>query len=104
MTRPSTVETMLQLGRLYEEVMPGRYFAHVLNKIDLKEDPAVTATIDRLKASKVPLFRTSAVPIGRFMPMNSTRLPARWRTTRSVSSQTRPQNPRSIMNAQASTR
>ena len=45
-TRPSTVETMLQLGRLYQEVMPGRYFAHVLNKTDLSEDPAVAA-VDR---------------------------------------------------------
>lgn len=60
-TRPSTVETMLQLGRLYQEVMPGRYFAHVLNKTDLSEDPAVAQSIEKLKTSKVPLFRTSAI-------------------------------------------
>ncbi len=60
-TRPSTVESMLKLGRLYEDVMPGRYCAFILNKTDLDEDPAVTAIYDRLKAAKVPLFRTSAL-------------------------------------------
>ena len=60
-TRPSTVETMLQLGRLYAEIMPGRYFAYILNKMDLAEDPAVAGSIERLKAFKVPVFRTSAL-------------------------------------------
>ena len=60
-TRPSTVESMLKLGRLYEDVMPGRYYAFILNKVDLDEDPGVTAIFDRLKATKVPLFRTSAL-------------------------------------------
>ncbi len=60
-TRPSTVETMLQLGRLYADIMPGRFFAHVLNKVDLAEAPAVAETLDRIAATKVPLYRTSAL-------------------------------------------
>jgi small GTP-binding protein len=60
-TRPSTVETMLGLGRLYADIMPGRFFAHVLNKIDLAEDPAMVHTLERVKATKVPLYRTSAL-------------------------------------------
>lgn len=60
-TRPSTVEAMQQLGRRYADVMPGRYFAYILNKIDLPEDPAVAASIEQLKASKVPVFKTSAL-------------------------------------------
>lgn len=60
-TRPSTVESMLNLGRLYEDVMPGRYYAYILNKADLEEDPAVTEIRQRVEATKVPLFRTSAL-------------------------------------------
>lgn len=60
-TRPSTLETMLQLGRLYADVMPGRYFAFVLNKVDLVEDPATTQSLEKLRSSKIPLFRTSAM-------------------------------------------
>lgn len=60
-TRPSTIETMLQLGRLFADVMPGRYYAHVLNKVDLAADPATTEALERLKSSRVPLFRTSAL-------------------------------------------
>lgn len=60
-TRPSTLEAMLTLSRLYEDVMPGRYFAHVLNKSDLAVDPAVADTIGRIERMKVPLFRTSAL-------------------------------------------
>ena len=60
-TRPSTVETMLQLGRMFADIMPGRYFAHVLTKIDLAADPAVSEALDRIGSAKVPLFRTSAL-------------------------------------------
>ena len=60
-TRPSTVEAMLKLSRLYEDVMPGRYFAHVLNKIDCPVDPSLVDTIDTIQRMKVPLFRTSAL-------------------------------------------
>jgi small GTP-binding protein len=60
-TRPTTLDSMLKLGRLYEEVMPGRYYAFVLNKLDLAEDPGLAGRLEQLKASRVPLFRTSAL-------------------------------------------
>ena len=64
-TRPSTIDSMLRLGRLFSEILPGRYCAHVLNKMDLDrkelaDDPAAAAAMERLEASKVPLFETSA--------------------------------------------
>lgn len=60
-TRPSTVETMLRLGRLFEDVLPGRYYAHVLNKVDLEMEAAVADMLERVEASHVPLFKTSAL-------------------------------------------
>lgn len=59
-TRPSTIDTMIALGRMFADVMPGRYFAHIINKMDaVDEDTADDLTV-RLKAMKVPLFATSA--------------------------------------------
>lgn len=58
--RPSTVETMLSVGRLFAEVRPGRYFAHVLNKLDLTGGEPPPDLRARLEAAKVPWFGTSA--------------------------------------------
>ena len=60
-SRPSTIDTMVELGRLCADVIPGRYFAHVLNKMDLLEETAAEDLIGRLKATKVPLYLTSAL-------------------------------------------
>ena len=59
-TRPSTIDTMIALGRLFADVMPGRYFAHIVNKMDAVDEDAADDLMLRLKAMKVPLFTTSA--------------------------------------------
>lgn len=59
-TRPATVETMLRLGRLFADIVPGRYFAHVLNKIDLIDPADGADTSARVAATKIPLYKTSA--------------------------------------------
>lgn len=60
-TRPSTIETMLKLGRLYEDVMPGRYYAYVLNKIDLATSESSSDLLERVRSTKVAVFQTSAL-------------------------------------------
>jgi small GTP-binding protein len=60
-TRPSTVETMMRLGRLFEDVLPGRYCGYVLNKTDLEMDTAVADMLGRLESTHLPLFKTSAL-------------------------------------------
>lgn len=59
-TRPSTIDTMLKLGRQFQDIVPGRYFAHVLNKTDLLETNEAEDIRGRIMARKVPLFETSA--------------------------------------------
>lgn len=58
--RPSTFDTMLAIGAMFAEVRPGRYFAHVLNKLDLTGGEPPPDMKGRLAAAKVPWFGTSA--------------------------------------------
>ena len=37
-TRPSTIDSMLRLGQHFMDTLPGRYLAHVVNKVDLLDD------------------------------------------------------------------
>ncbi len=60
-TRPTTVETMLRLGKLFADVAPGRFFGHVLNKTDLVDANAADDLAARIAETKVPLYRTSAL-------------------------------------------
>jgi small GTP-binding protein len=60
-TRPSTLDTMITLGRMFADVLPGRYFAHILNKMDAVEDGVAEDMIMRLQTTKVPLYTTSAL-------------------------------------------
>lgn len=65
-TRPATVQSAAQLASRYLEAMPGRYLAAVLNKCDLladgetDEDSTPLDLPDLLKASDIPVVRTSA--------------------------------------------
>lgn len=59
-SRPSTIDSMLRLGELFADTLPGRYFAHVLNKLDLVDNEPAADLTARLVATKVPLFTTSA--------------------------------------------
>ena len=59
-SRPSTIETMFRLAALFADNVPGRFFAHVVNKIDLADDATMQPLQDRLVAARVPFALTSA--------------------------------------------
>jgi Ras-related protein Rab-5C len=59
-TRPSSIESMVRLGQRFSDEVPGRFFAHVINKLDLTGDQVPAALARRLEASKVPIYSTSA--------------------------------------------
>jgi small GTP-binding protein len=58
LTRRSTIDTMLELGRNFLQVMPGRYCGFLLNKSDMSGDEA--ALPPELARSTIPTLRTSA--------------------------------------------
>ena len=58
LTRRSTIETMLELGRNFLQAMPGRYCGFLLNKSDMSDDEA--ALPPELARSAIPRLRTSA--------------------------------------------
>jgi hypothetical protein len=59
-SRPATIDAMIELGRRFAEVLPGRYFAHIVNKTDLVNDEVPADVARRLEALKVPWLDTSA--------------------------------------------
>ena len=59
-TRPVTIEAMLRLSQRFAREVPGRFFAHVLNKVDLTGDEPPPELVKQLEATKVPLYWTSA--------------------------------------------
>ena len=59
-TRPATIEAMIRLGKRYAEEVPGQFYAHVLNKVDLTGDEPAADLVKRLEATKVPLYWMSA--------------------------------------------
>ena len=59
-TRPVTIDAMLRLGDRFAREVPGRFFAHVLNKVDLTGEEPPPELVKRLEATKVPLYWTSA--------------------------------------------
>ena len=60
LTRYPTLEHMSTLARGFEENMPGRFYAHVLNKSDLCSDPADMPLPAPLATAATPPMRTSA--------------------------------------------
>ena len=58
LTRPATINTMLDLGRDLMQAMPGRYCGFLLNKSDMTGDQAVLPP--EMASSAVPAVRTSA--------------------------------------------
>ena len=61
LTRYPTLEHMLKLAQGFQENMPGRYHAHVLNKTDLCERPSEMPLPDQLATAATPPMRTSAL-------------------------------------------
>ncbi len=59
-SRPSTIDTMLRLAALFADNVPGRFFAHIVNKIDLADAEMIAAARARLVAAKVPFSLASA--------------------------------------------
>jgi small GTP-binding protein len=59
-SRPATIDTMIEIGRNFAATLPGRYFAHVINKVDLTDDAVPAHLATRLDELKVPWFDTSA--------------------------------------------
>jgi GTPase SAR1 family protein len=59
-SRPATIEAMIELGRQFSDIQPGRYFAHIVNKTDLVNDEVPADIARRLEALKVPWLDTSA--------------------------------------------
>lgn len=57
--RPSTIDAMIELGTVFAELQPGRYYAHVLNKMDLAPELG-DEVLARLRVTGVPLFISSA--------------------------------------------
>jgi len=57
-TRATTLEAMLRLGRGFMNAMPGRYCAFLVNKSDLANETAELPS--ELAQSSIPLIRTSA--------------------------------------------
>ena len=66
-SRPASIESMLRLSARYAEEVPGRFFAHVLNKVDLTGDEPPSELVKRLEATKIPLYWVSA-KTGRNVP------------------------------------
>ena len=65
LTSARTLESMVTLGRGFEENMPGRHYAFVLNKTDVRarrEDIVLPEALrpEALEKSRVPLLWTSA--------------------------------------------
>ena len=58
LTRPATINTMLDLGRNFLQALPGRYCAFLLNKSDMTGDQAELPP--ELAHSSIPAVRTSA--------------------------------------------
>ena len=59
-TRKMTLEAMPRLARGFEETLPGRHCAFILNKIDLVPYPASQVLPEALGSGRWPLVRTSA--------------------------------------------
>lgn len=57
-TRPATLDAMVQLGQQFMAAMPGRYCGFLVNKFDLAE--AADNLPSSLAQSSVPMLRTSA--------------------------------------------
>jgi hypothetical protein len=57
-TRSTTLEAMLHLGRGFMDAMPGRYCGFLINKSDLTNEPADLPA--ELCQSPIPLIHTSA--------------------------------------------
>jgi small GTP-binding protein len=57
-TRRSTLETMVQLGRSFMDAMPGRYCGYLVNKSDLAS--AAAELPGALAHATIPVLRTSA--------------------------------------------
>lgn len=58
--RPSTQQTMIRFGTQFQDVMPGRPLAFVLNKIDLINEGDHLDVSAFARHSAVPLAKTSA--------------------------------------------
>ena len=58
MTRRTTLESMLQLGRSFMSALPGRYCGFLVNKSDLTGASADLPA--ELVQSAIPIVRTSA--------------------------------------------
>lgn len=58
--RPSTWESMIRLADRFQDELPGRPIAFVLNKMDLVEAPDELELPEALASPGVPCFRTSA--------------------------------------------
>jgi small GTP-binding protein len=59
-TRPATLESMTKLAGLFEETLPGRYLALVVNKADLLEAGTELPNTKPLQDFGLPLRMTSA--------------------------------------------
>ncbi len=58
--RPSTLESMIRLADRFEDELPGRPLAFVVNKMDLVEAPDALELPEALVCPRVPCVRTSA--------------------------------------------
>ena len=58
--RPSTQETMIRLADRFEDELPGRPVAFVVNKMDLVEASGAFELPEALVSSPIPCVRTSA--------------------------------------------
>ena len=59
-TRPETIDTMLELERGFATQYPGRHVAFVVNKSDLLPEAQRAAIPDRLKTTGLSVIVTSA--------------------------------------------
>ncbi len=59
-TRPSTRESMIRLADRFQDELPGRPLAFVVNKMDLVEAPDALELPEALVSPRVPCVRTSA--------------------------------------------
>lgn len=60
LTRPETIDTMLELERGFTTQYPGRHVAFVLNKADLVQEPQRTTVPQRLADTGLSVMITSA--------------------------------------------
>lgn len=60
LSRRNTLDTMISLGRGFQEALPGRHITFVLNKLDLIENPRGIDVPDELEAFGIPPQLTSA--------------------------------------------